>query len=138
MGAIRNFNFFVIRAKINDIPLQGMAFTWPNFRDNAAWSRLDRFLISPEFLSFFQKLCQRGLPRSVLDQNQTVLEVPKIDWCPILFHLFNFRLEDTKMIEGVRKGWNNCKAIGSAGGILVDKLKMVKARLKRWNRVNKV
>ncbi|KAK3204961.1 hypothetical protein Dsin_019007 [Dipteronia sinensis] len=58
LGSIRNFNSFVLRAKIIDIPLQGMTFTWSNFRDVAAWSRLDRFLISLVLLSWIPHLRQ--------------------------------------------------------------------------------
>ncbi|KAK3219251.1 hypothetical protein Dsin_013221 [Dipteronia sinensis] len=56
MGSIRNFNSFVLRAKVIYIPLQGMAYTWSNFRDSATWSRLDRFLISPMLMSWLHLL----------------------------------------------------------------------------------
>ncbi|KAK3219657.1 hypothetical protein Dsin_013627 [Dipteronia sinensis] len=135
LGSIRNFNSFVLRAKIFDIPLQGMEFTWSNFRDTVAWSRLDRFLISPVLLSRIPQLRQRGLPRSVSDHNPIVMDTPKIDWGPSPFHFFNVWREDKKMMDDVRSGWKIFNR--SVSGILSARMKMVKYRMKRWHSLHK-
>ncbi|KAK2651093.1 hypothetical protein Ddye_018582 [Dipteronia dyeriana] len=68
-SSIRNFNAFIREAKVVDIPLLGMSFTWSNFKEKAKWARLDRFLLSLEFLLWFPNLLQKGFRRSVSDHN---------------------------------------------------------------------
>lgn len=51
MGSIKNFNSFVLQARVIDLPIWGSPFIWSNNREEAFWARLDRFLISPQFLS---------------------------------------------------------------------------------------
>ncbi|KAK2645841.1 hypothetical protein Ddye_021036 [Dipteronia dyeriana] len=60
--SIRNFNSFVLRMWVADIPTLGTYYTWSNNRINGLWACLDRFLVSPWILSWFPKLSQRGFP----------------------------------------------------------------------------
>ncbi|KAK3205182.1 hypothetical protein Dsin_019228 [Dipteronia sinensis] len=90
-----------------------MAFTWSNFRDSAAWSRLDLFLISPILLSWLPNLRQRGLPRSVSDHNPIVLDIPKKDWGPTSFRFFNCWLDNKNKMEDMKSGWKSCFKRGS-------------------------
>ena len=69
LGAIRTFTSFLSKANVVDLPLQGMSFTWTNSRETAAWSRLDRFLISPSLPLNFLDLIQCRLPKGVSDHN---------------------------------------------------------------------
>jgi hypothetical protein len=39
------------------------SFTWLNNQDIKAWSRIDRFLLSPEWEEYFPEVFQRCLPR---------------------------------------------------------------------------
>lgn len=50
-----------------DIPLQNASFTWSNFRENAACSRLDKISISDQWLDKFSGIFVRCLPRLVWD-----------------------------------------------------------------------
>ncbi|KAK2636209.1 hypothetical protein Ddye_031001 [Dipteronia dyeriana] len=65
----RNFNDFIRIANVVDIPLHGLSVTWTNFRERAAWVRLDRFLISLAILIWYPNNTQKGLARSLSDQN---------------------------------------------------------------------
>ncbi|KAK3226982.1 hypothetical protein Dsin_006844 [Dipteronia sinensis] len=78
--SIRNFNSFILGAKVIDIPLRGIPFTWSNHRVEESWARLDWFLISPIMLSWFPNLSQRGLPGSISDHNVIRIEEPHVDW----------------------------------------------------------
>ena len=62
LGSIRNFNSFVLQARVVDIPLLGNPFTWSNNRDKESWARLDHYLLAPDILSWFPSLKQTGLP----------------------------------------------------------------------------
>lgn len=59
----RNMRHFIDQAELIDLPMMGRQFTWTNFQDNAIHSRLDRFLISMEWLEKF-KVVQWGRPNS--------------------------------------------------------------------------
>ncbi|KAK3228826.1 hypothetical protein Dsin_000707 [Dipteronia sinensis] len=69
MGSARNFNLFISRSKVVDIPLHGITYTWTDFRERVSWARLDRFLISPAFLMWYPRLSQKGLLGSLSDHN---------------------------------------------------------------------
>ncbi|KAK3220411.1 hypothetical protein Dsin_014381 [Dipteronia sinensis] len=130
MASIRNFNSFVLSAKVIDILLQGITFTWSNHIENESWARLDRFLVSPMILSWFPNLSQRGILGSISDYNVIKLGEPYVDWgyCP--FKFYNGWLEDANLIKEVSQGWTDCKVKGSLGLVLSSKMKAVKGKLK--------
>ncbi|KAK0598705.1 hypothetical protein LWI29_037213 [Acer saccharum] len=132
LGAIRSFNSFLLQANVVDMPMQAMEFTWTNSRDVAAWSRLDRFLISPSLLLNFSNLKQTGLPRTLSDHNPILLTERKVDWGPRPFRFVNVWLEDLGMMKDVMDGWVNCNQ-----GSLAAKLKDSKKRMKMWIARNK-
>jgi hypothetical protein len=41
------FSDFIFEQGLTDLPLTGGSFTWSN-NENPTWSRLDRFLVSPD------------------------------------------------------------------------------------------
>ncbi|KAK3229710.1 hypothetical protein Dsin_001591, partial [Dipteronia sinensis] len=43
-GSLNNFNSFVLKAKVIDIPMRGFKFKWSNHRENLPWARLDCYL----------------------------------------------------------------------------------------------
>ncbi|KAK3232395.1 hypothetical protein Dsin_004276 [Dipteronia sinensis] len=112
--SLRNFNSFVLKSKVVDIPLQELKCTWTNCREKASWARLDWFLISPIILSWFPKLIQLGLSSSLSDHNAILIGAPCVDWGPILFKFYNGLLEEKPLIENARKAWLACK-----GGLLL-------------------
>lgn len=53
---IRTFNEFIEELELFDLPMQGRQFTWSNSSDRGKWSRIDRILLSVEWLERF-KFC---------------------------------------------------------------------------------
>lgn len=131
-GSIRNFNEFVLEAKVVDLPMVGMPFTWTNNRESAAWARLDRFLISPEILLWFPHLVQRGALRSLSDHNAVMLGEKLVDWGPKPFRFFNGWMEDKGLMSEAIKGWKGSVVEGSYGFSLAAKSKGAKSFMKRW------
>ncbi|KAG6633254.1 hypothetical protein CIPAW_12G035100 [Carya illinoinensis] len=62
--AMSNFSDCIFDLGLVDLPLMGGAFTWSN---NQPWSKLDRFLVSPEWESHYSEVCQKRLPRLSFD-----------------------------------------------------------------------
>ncbi|KAL7171102.1 hypothetical protein ACSBR2_035874 [Camellia fascicularis] len=63
---MREFNSFVDTCELSYIPLLGRKFIWCNAQEGVKWSRIDRFLVNPEWLEVF-KLKLWGLPRLLSD-----------------------------------------------------------------------
>jgi hypothetical protein len=57
-----------------DLPLGGGAFTRSISHDLPVWSRVDRFLISPEWEELFLVVSQRRLPNLCLDHFPILLD----------------------------------------------------------------
>ncbi|KAK3182850.1 hypothetical protein Dsin_030136 [Dipteronia sinensis] len=61
--SMRNYNSFIRKAKVVDIPLVGLSFTWTNFRERAAWARsLEEDFRVEEILEGF-KSCNALIPK---------------------------------------------------------------------------
>ncbi|KAK2639300.1 hypothetical protein Ddye_027095 [Dipteronia dyeriana] len=76
VSSMRNFKAFSNAANVVDTLMQGMAFTWSNSREYESWARLNHLLCNPLFLSWFPKLSQKGLSRSLTDHNPIVTGEP--------------------------------------------------------------
>ena len=57
-SAMQCFVDFAEDLGLIDLPLTGDRFTWGNYRDQPSFSRLDRFLIAPDFILLFPGLSQ--------------------------------------------------------------------------------
>jgi len=47
--AMMEFSDFIFEQGLMDLPLARGSFTWSNNQENPTWSRLDRFLVSPNW-----------------------------------------------------------------------------------------
>jgi hypothetical protein len=56
--AMMEFSNFIFYQGLMDLPFVGGSFTWSNNRDSFAWSRIDRFIVSPAWEAQFP-----GVPR---------------------------------------------------------------------------
>jgi endonuclease/exonuclease/phosphatase family metal-dependent hydrolase len=50
-----------------DLPLEDGQFTWSNNQEDHIWSRIDRFLVSPEWEERFPEVSQKRLTRLLSD-----------------------------------------------------------------------
>ncbi|RVX12950.1 LINE-1 reverse transcriptase-like [Vitis vinifera] len=61
-SAMRRFAQVVDELELINLPLQGGVLTWSGGRNNQAWARLDRFLVTQNWLDHFNEVVQsRGL-----------------------------------------------------------------------------
>lgn len=51
---MKEFNSFIESCELSDIPLLGRRFTWSSAQERDKWSKLDRFLVNPEWLEVFK------------------------------------------------------------------------------------
>ncbi|KAK8662064.1 hypothetical protein V6N13_091652 [Hibiscus sabdariffa] len=126
-GAIYEFSSFINELTLLDLPLIGGRFTWSNFREVPAFSRLDRFLISPEFLGLWKDLAQFLLQKSISDHNPIGLAFMDFCWGPRPFKWFEHLLDDKTYIDKV-----NVECSNSCGKGIMPLLKVCKRISKDW------
>jgi hypothetical protein len=114
-------------------PLAGGTCTWSNNQENPSWSRLDRFLVSPNWEVKFPGSIQKRLPRLCSDHFSILLDCGGIQWSSRPFKFENMWLKAEGFVDRVRLWWASYRFQGSPSFIFTQKLKALKADLKRWN-----
>ena len=97
-------------------------------------SRLDRFLVSPEWESQCNRVIQRRLPRPVSDHFPIMLDSEGVRTGPIPFRFELMWLKHEGFKETLKGWWQNLQFHGTFSFILSAKLKALKGLLKTWNR----
>ncbi|XP_057453104.1 uncharacterized protein LOC130744964 [Lotus japonicus] len=132
-GETDDFNQFIDKMELHDLPLVGKKFTWirPNGQQ---MSRLDRALVSHEWLDYFPGLVQEVLHRDVSDHSPILLRASTVDWGPKPFRVMNCWFDDVRFKPFVRDTRQKLQVEGWAAYVLKEKLKILKGELKTWNR----
>jgi hypothetical protein len=96
-------------------------------------SRIDRFLFSPDWEDHFPSIIQRRMPRLMSDHFPILLECGPLQKCRRLFHFEKMWFKADGFVDRVRQWWLSYQFDGSPSYILANKLKALKADLKKWN-----
>jgi len=130
---IDGFHMFIENNGLLDIPCVGKKYTW--YKANGTTkSRLDRFLVSEAWLQIWPASKQYIQPRMVSDHYALVLKSCVKDWGPKPFRSFDVWLKELRFKVMVKDKWDSYEVQGNSMSILKDKLKLLKADLKEWNR----
>lgn len=97
------FNNFIKACKLSNLQLIGKKFTW--FGPNSKRSRIDRFLLSFEWLFQYNNLSQRCLKRSLSYHYALFLYSKIMGWGPRLFRLLDCLLMDGCFNSFVVEKW---------------------------------
>jgi hypothetical protein len=128
--AVADFAEFVAEQGLMDLPMAGGVSTWSN---SVSWSRLDRFLVSPEWEFSYPGLVQKKLLRVCSDHAPILLD----SGCPQsgkrAFKFENMWLKEEGFVERVRNWWGSFQFFGSASYVMAKKLRALKWEIKRWN-----
>jgi hypothetical protein len=127
------FNLFIHKLGLLDLPLLGRKYTWvqPN---GACMSRLDRMLVSSNWLVEWGDVNLWALPRDISDHCPIILRYSNFDWGPKPFRFNNHWLKHKGFLEVVLKGWSSSIGTGWLGVRVKEKLKTLKGVLKVWNK----
>ncbi|RVW28221.1 hypothetical protein CK203_083720 [Vitis vinifera] len=130
---MRCFDEFIRESGLLDPPLRNEAFTWSNMQVDPICKRLDRFLFSFEWDSFFSQSIQEALPRWTSDHSPICLETNPLKWGPTPFRFENMWLLHPEFKEKFRDWWQEYTVEGWEGHKFMRKLKFIKSKLKEWN-----
>ena len=130
---INDFNEWIADLELVEIPSMGRRFTW--FKPSGtAKSKLDRFLVSSNWLQKWPSCTSFTLDRNFSDHCPILLKAKFIDWGPKPFKVFDCWLKDKSFESMVRETWTNFHPRGWGGTVLKEKLKKLKEAMKEWNR----
>jgi hypothetical protein len=128
--AVAAFADFAAEMGLMDLPLAGGVSTWSN---NRSWSRLDRFLVSPEWEFSYPGLLQKKLLQVCSDHAPIMLLRGCLQIGKSSFKFENMWLKEEGFVEKVREWWNSFSFMGSPSFILAKKLRTLKGETKSWN-----
>ncbi|XP_058092718.1 uncharacterized protein LOC131239172 [Magnolia sinica] len=131
---IRSFSNWIDDLQLVDLPLLGSRLTWTNCRLKPSLSRLDRFLLSPDWLETYPSTSQTTLPRSTSDHCLIMLSSEDLNWGPKPFRFESSWLNYDGFFQLVSDWWGSFQVEGYAGYNLCTKLRRLKTELKRWNK----
>lgn len=81
--------------------MSGATFTWSNHKHCPTMSRLDRFLVSDDWVARYSKVCQLALPKPCSDHCPILLDSKCESWGPRPFGFELFWLENKQRSGGV-------------------------------------
>ena len=123
--SISEFNAWISDMNLEDVRSVGRRFTWcrPN---GSAMSRLDRFLISDDWLLQWPDSTQYVLDRDFSYHCPILLKSKNIDWGPKPFKVMDWWLKDKGFQQLVQRQWGNYHPPGWGGYVLNHKIKLLK------------
>ena len=130
--SISEFNSWISDMALEEVRSVGRRFTWcrPN---GSAMSRLDRFLLSDEWLVQWPGSTQFVLDRDYSDHCPILLKSKTIDWGPKPFKVMDWWLKDKGFQQLVEQQWGNYHPPGWGGFVLNHKIKFLKQCIKHWS-----
>ena len=129
----REFNGWIEDLEVEEPPWVGSKFTWvrPN---GSARSKLDRFLVSADWLTKWPGTTQFTLERNFSDHCPLLLRSKNSDWGPKPFRIMDCWLSDASFKKAVTESWTSNQISGWGGYVLKQKIKALKNSLRAWNR----
>ncbi|XP_077225653.1 uncharacterized protein LOC143858823 [Tasmannia lanceolata] len=133
-AGMRSFADFIAINELADLPLGGSSFTWARGSNR---SRLDRFLLSGDWLAILSEVYQQALPHSVSDHCPLLLS-PKMEfWGPPPFRFEIAWLENPQMEALLVRWWSESVFEGPGDVVIGKKLRFIKGKLKEWDKEQK-
>jgi hypothetical protein len=129
------FGDFIRDMELIDLPLLGRKFTWFHL-NGISMSRIDRFLVSDDWLELWNSSSLWVLPRSISDHCPLLLRPSGSEWGPKPFRFNNHWLIHKDFLGLVEDFWRNVNITGWMAFILKEKLKGLKNCIREWNSEN--
>ncbi|XP_042980834.1 uncharacterized protein LOC122310767 [Carya illinoinensis] len=126
---MEEFSECIFDLNLVDLPLARGTATW----SNKSWSRLDCFLISPEWESHFLDVWQKRMPRIGSDHWPIMLDCGDLCNGHQSFKFENMWLKSEGFVDRVKQWWSSYQFQDTPSFILASKLKALKRDLRVWN-----
>ncbi|XP_016200267.1 uncharacterized protein LOC107641285 [Arachis ipaensis] len=120
------FKSWIYDMELMDLGLTDRRFTW--FRAQSC-SRMDRVLVSLEWLEEFSKTSLQGDPRGLSDHCPMIMNVTRLEGGPRPFRSLDSWFTHDGFLRMVKEEWRS-----TGEGQFMDKLKALTVPLGRWHR----
>lgn len=128
-----SFSDWINSHALVDLQLTGASsFTWLNHQNPPIMSRLDRFLVSSEWMDVYSDAYQLALLKLASDHYPIMLGTKCERWGPNLFRFELIWLEEKEFPQLIAEWWKELQLEGWPGHRLAFKLKMLKVIIKDW------
>ncbi|XP_073111488.1 uncharacterized protein [Elaeis guineensis] len=129
------FNLFMDHHQLIELKLNQRSFTWSNHRDSPTLTKLDRCLVTIDWIERFPLAMLMRLPKTTSDHLPLKLEFYKHPPCRKLFRFELFWLLKHDLKELIGAWWKAAPSSPDASTNLVMKLGFLRSKLKTWNRL---
>ncbi|XP_058741918.1 uncharacterized protein LOC131614336 [Vicia villosa] len=127
------FAEFIDKTLLVDIPCKGKKFSWFS-GDGKSKSRIDRFLLSSKVVNRWEVIGQFIGDRDVSDHCPIWVKSDKVIWGPKPFRFNNEWFAFESFIPFVEGEWKGLKIEGRGDFVLKEKFRLLKDKLKWWNK----
>ncbi|XP_026399713.1 uncharacterized protein LOC113295596 [Papaver somniferum] len=131
-NAMRNFNRFISRHELIDLPMIGARYTWTNNQVQCVRSRIDRILVSVDWECRFPNVTQQALVRPCSDHSPLALICDGVKGGSGPFRCEIFWYAHPDFFTFIQNTWNSFTVTGNAGFVMCKKLQLLKPLLKLW------
>lgn len=104
---MKNFSDTIQDLNLIDLPLQGAFYTWYWGEDSIQDSRIDMFLISPEWSDTFKSIKQIAVPKVMSDHRPVLLLNGDWEDNPSYFKFENMWLQEEWFLDKIKEWWQN-------------------------------
>ncbi|XP_026448120.1 uncharacterized protein LOC113348525 [Papaver somniferum] len=129
---MRNFNRFISRHELTDLPMIGATYTWTNNQVQCVRSRIDRILVSVDWECRFPNVTQQALVRPCSYHSPFALICDGVEGgsCPFRCEIFWYLHPD--FFTFIQNTWNSFTVTGNSGFVMCKKFQLLKPLLKLW------
>ena len=126
------FNDWISDMEIQEIKSFGSRFTWCR-SNGSVRSRLDKCLVSEQWLVKWLNSSQQVLHRDYSDHCPIILQTNLVDWGPKPFRVMDCWLKNKEYQRLVKEVWCGDQQLGWGSIVLKNKLRNLKSSLKQWS-----
>lgn len=126
-----SFSDWINSHALVDLQLTGASsFTWPNHQNPPIMSRLDRFLVSSEWMDVYSDAYQLAFMKPASGRYPIMLGSKCERWGPNPFRFELIWLEEKEFLQLIAEWWKELQLKGWPGHRLAFKLKLLKVIIK--------
>ncbi|XP_078152948.1 uncharacterized protein LOC144548131 [Carex rostrata] len=129
------FRTIVEGLQLQDLRLQGRAYTWSNEQENPIFARLDRFLISTTWSQTFPNSVQTAIPNTASDHCPLICQVQTKFPTSNIFRLENSWLKREEFKELVNQQWGSIQTAATTRDLSVKIMALRKAII-HWKKMH--
>nr|GEV72794.1 putative RNA-directed DNA polymerase, eukaryota, reverse transcriptase zinc-binding domain protein [Tanacetum cinerariifolium] len=127
---------FITNARLEEVPLGGSSFTWCH-KSATKMSKLDKLLISENFLNTCPNITAITLERYLSDHRPILLRESHFDYGPTSFRFFHHWIEMEGFSKFMEDAWREGPCDESNAMInMMIKLKYLKTKIQEWKKKN--